>query len=77
MKETLSLYKGAKEVMRAGGFSLRKWKTEYAELAREIKKIENFEGREKKSYPGLNESNAKKTFGVPSGTINDKGKYLD
>ena len=60
-------------MMKAGGFSLRKWKTENAELAREIEKLESAEGREKE---GLNVSYGKETLDVPNGIANDKGKVL-
>ena len=45
VKDTLLLYKKAKETMKAAGFSLRKWKTHNAELAREIDSLEKAEGR--------------------------------
>ena len=76
VKGTLLLYKKAKETMKAGGFSLRKWKTHNAELAREIDRLENAEGRERENDPGSNVSYAKETLGASIGPAEDRGKVL-
>ena len=76
VQETLSLYEKAKERMSAGGFSLRKWKTSNAELAKEIEKRESKGETEGKSDLSLNVSYAKETLGVPSEATKEKGKVL-
>ena len=62
--------------MKAGGFSLRKWKTQNAVIAREIERLENAEGRERENDPGLNVSYAKETLGIPKVLAEDRGKVL-
>lgn len=74
-QDAFSLYEKAKERMKSGGFSLRKWKTNDDVLAKEIAKRESEGVDKKKSDPTLDESYAKETLGVPS-ISGGKGKVL-
>ena len=74
-QDTLTLYEKAKERMKSGGFSLRKWKTNDGVLAKEIEKRESKGFEEKKNDPTVNESYAKETLGVPNSS-GGKGKVL-
>ena len=69
--EALSLYEKAKERLKSGGFTLRKWKTNDKGLASEIAKRE----REKVSEPDVDTSYAKETLGLPNESLG-KGKVL-
>ena len=48
-QDTLTLYEKAKERMKSGGFSLRKWKTNDGVLAKEVEKRESGGVEEKKN----------------------------
>ena len=71
-QEALTLYEKAKRRMKEGGFTLRKWKTNDGELAKEIAQRES-EKKEPKTTG--DPSYAQETLGAPS-TADGKGKVL-
>ncbi len=74
-KDALNLYGKAKERMKEGGFSLRKWKTNDRVLADKIAKREGDGRSDEKDDPALNETFAKETLGTPNNS-GGKGKVL-
>ena len=72
-EKALELYQKAKERMLAGGFKLRKWKTNDMELLKEINKSESVEKEERSGQ--LDMSYAKETLG-PVKDLGGKTKVL-
>ena len=73
-QEALTLYEKAKRRMKEGGFTLRKWKTNDEELAKEIAQREG-ESEKKEQKTTGDPSYAQETLGAQS-TADGKGKVL-
>ena len=63
-QEAIDLYRKAKERMKDGGFTLRKWKTNDGTVAREIAQAEGEEVKDKEVMTPMDQSYAKETLGL-------------
>ena len=73
-QEALTLYEKAKRRMSEGGFTLRKWKTNDGELAKELSQREGESAKEEVTTIG-DPSGAQETLGAPS-TTKGRNKVL-
>ena len=69
-QEAIDLYREAKERMKDGGFTLRKWKKNNDNVAREIAWAEGEEVKDKDATTPMDQSYAKETLGLD----NSEGK---
>ena len=76
VEDAIAMFRESKSLLKEGGFNLRKFSTNSAELRELILKEENFNRPSTESMPNSEESYTKTTLGRPSTTVPGEQKTL-